>query len=126
MISMIVMPLSSINADGFSVVIKDEDKNLFNKNYYYGWEASYSRRFAEMAHEDVVNAKKYGWTSPYVEKPFVSDILTELSTKYKVEQIYVSAGKNALTDTLVSNETVRKFIEEYIAPIDELYFLFCS
>ena len=124
MISMTIMPMSGISSDGFTVIIEDEgnERCLFNENYRYGWDASYSRENADAAHADAEKAKKYGWTSShYREKPFVSDIPTSLVAERKdIEQIYVFAGQNKFKGEPVSEKTVNSFIEEYITPVDEL------
>ena len=67
--------LSSHSADGFSVRIQDNQENkLYERSFYYGSNASYSRANAERAHQLVEDAKKYNWSTRYHEAPYVTDI----------------------------------------------------
>ena len=68
---MCVISQSHANADGFDVRIQDEDENkIFEHQYMYGYDASYAREWAELAHKDVENSIKYNWQNKYSEKPF--------------------------------------------------------
>lgn len=110
-----VIPQSYANVDGFDVRIQDEDKNkIFEHQYGYGYDASYSRANAEAAHKDVENSIKYKWQNKYSEKPFVTDILVELVNKYNIEKIIVTAGKYAFSGKPMSSDDVDQFINDYI------------
>lgn len=110
---------SGINADGFTVDVVDPatDERLFFESYHYGYNASYNRDHADHAHKDVEDAKKYGWATKYTEKPFVTDIISELCTEYNIpnENIIVQAGKNRFSGGDVDDATVRKFKEDYLS-----------
>lgn len=110
---------SGVNADGFSVDIvnSETDERLFFESYHYGYNASYSKAHAEHAHKDVEDAKKYGWSTTYTEKPFVTDIINELCAEYDVssENIIVQSGKNRFTGGNVDDATVRDFKESYLS-----------
>lgn len=66
--------IEGLNRDRIIVFNDDDSKK---ETYYIGTTASMNRRYARYAHEDVINAKKYGWKSPYVEKPYIGDLLPE-------------------------------------------------
>ena len=110
-----VITQSHVNADGFDVRIQDEDENkLFEHQYMYGYDASYSRANAEAARRDVENSIKYKWQNKYSEKPFVTDILVELVNKYDVEKIIVTAGKYVFSGQPMSSGDVDQFISDYL------------
>lgn len=110
---------SGVNADGFTVDIVDHttDKKIFSESYYYGYTASYDRKFAESAHRDVENAKKYGWRGPFSEKPYVSDIIADLCKSYDVakDNIIVQAGKYAFSGDPIRDESVEQFKSKYLS-----------
>lgn len=58
---MIITVESGLNADGFDITIKEGDKEVFNKSYRYGYDASYSREHADSARYDHDRAIKYNW-----------------------------------------------------------------
>ena len=118
---------SGLNSDGFEVQIQDESgAKVFSENYHYGWNASYKREFAKYAHEDVVNAKKYGWKSAYCEKPYTTDILEGLVKKYHVEKIYVSPGKYVFSSQPMGSKEVKEFINRYIKESPKLMVLLAA
>lgn len=120
--TMTVLPLSGLNADGFTVVIKDASgEEIFNKEYRYGTNASYNRKFARWAEQDVENAKKYNWKTPYALKPYVADIIEDLCSKYGIDKntIEFAPGKNVFAGGNVSDAFVDR-MKKKIFEIQEL------
>jgi hypothetical protein len=112
---------SGSSADGFEVRIQDEEENkIFEHQYCYGYDASYSKEFAKQAHDDVKKAKKYKWTSTYEEKPYTTDILVDLVNKYNVEKILVSTGRYLFNRKSMTVGEVDEFISKYIEPNSQL------
>lgn len=65
--------IAGISTDRF--IIRRDNGNV--EEYVIGFNASWSRRAAAYAHQDVINAEKYKWSTPYQEKPFIGDLLPE-------------------------------------------------
>ena len=63
--------IAGINTDRFIVTYNDG----FVKEYAIGYNASWTKRDAAFAHDNVVKAEKYHWTTSYKEKPFIGDVL---------------------------------------------------
>ena len=76
--------ISGINADRIEVTVFDGEKQIRKEEYMYGYNASYNRRFAKYAEEDVEKAKKYNWEYGYRYhlKPYIGDLLTNLFAEY--------------------------------------------
>nr|DAP55488.1 MAG TPA: hypothetical protein [Caudoviricetes sp.] len=93
-----------INADGFIIYIKDfEGNEVFKQEYSYGYNASYDKRFA----------------SPQV--PYVTDIIRGLISKYNVNRIEVTKGKNVFKGTDVDNEYIIRFKKNYLSEFEKLF-----
>ena len=63
--------IAGISTDRFVITYKDG----LVKEYIIGYNASWTKQDAAFAHNDVVKAEKYHWTTPYREKPFIGDVL---------------------------------------------------
>lgn len=90
---------SGINSDGFNVDIADEAGNtVFQKNYRYGYNASYSDDWADSS------------------KPFVSDIIDKLCSEYNInkEDIQFGKGKNVFRGTDIPADDIKLFKANYI------------
>ena len=108
---MTIMPLAGLNADGFTVIINDAaGEELFKKEYSYGHNASYDRRFAQWAEKDYNDSIKYGWKTSRALKPYVADIIDELCSKYGIDKnsIEFAPGKNIFTGGNVKSDFVDK------------------
>ena len=121
---MIITVESGLNADGFDITIKEGDKEVFNKSYRYGYDASYSKEHADSARHDYEQAIKYNWEDAdlyYNLKPYTQDIIEDLMKKYHITKnnIIVTNGKNVFKGEPVSDDNVNKFINKYIEPIKE-------
>lgn len=121
---MIITVESGLNADGFDITIKEGDKEVFNKSYRYGYDASYSREHADSARYDHDRAIKYNWEYAdlyYNLKPYTQDIIEDLMKKYNITKnnIIVTNGKNIFKGEPISDNDVNKFINKYIEPIKE-------
>lgn len=97
-IVMTISLLSAINSDGFRISIDDESNadTLFEKEYRYGYDVSYSKSFA--------NSKK----------PYVTDLIDRLVDFYNVDDIQVIAGKNRFNDKSISNSDIQNFKNKYL------------
>lgn len=96
---MIITVGSSLNADGFDIVIIDQDmKKLFKNSYHYGYNASWKKTWADN------------------DKPYVTNIIKDLCDRYGVtkDNIEVTAGKNVFTGSNVNDKAVDRFIKNYI------------
>ncbi len=80
-IKMTVYEGSSLNADTFRIVVTDGEDKLFDKTYYYGYNASWKRDFATKA------------------KPFTDDIIASIANTYGVElkDVTYAKGMNVFT-----------------------------
>lgn len=76
--------IAGISGDRVKVTVFDEGKLIRTEEYCYGYNASYNRRFAKYAEDDVEKAKKYNWKYGYRYhlKPYIGDLLTNLFTEY--------------------------------------------
>ena len=117
---MIITIFSEMSSDGCDIEILNGNKVLFKDSYRYGYNASYNRKFAKYAHQDVINAQKYGRTG-YVERPYIGDIITELCKKYNIDKhdIIFKQGKNVFKGDSVSSKKVSDFINNHIDGIVE-------
>ena len=96
---MIITVGSSLNADGFDIMIVDKDlEKLFKNSYHYGYNASWKQSWADN------------------DKPYVTDIIKDLCDRYSVprENIEVTSGKNVFTGSDINNKAVDRFIKNYI------------
>ena len=123
-IQMIITVESGLNADGFDITIKEGDKEVFNKSYRYGYDASYSKEHADSARHNHKQAIKYNWEYAdiyYNLKPYTQDIIEDLMKKYHITKnnIIVTNGKNVFKGEPVSDNDVNEFINKYIEPIKE-------
>lgn len=97
MIEMKITVEESLNCDGIRVAIikyakwVDDNGILYEKDYWYGGNASYEKRNAD-------------------EKcPYIGDIIKELYNEYEPDIIKVEPGKNVFRGKPVDNKTVLKF-----------------
>ena len=65
--------VAGISTDRF--IINFDNSSV--KECVIGYDASWTRRAAKYAHEDVIKAAKYKWKTTYNEKPFIGDALPE-------------------------------------------------
>lgn len=77
-----VQYIAGINGTRVEVKVFDNDNLIEKKEYSYGYNASYCRRHAKWAEDDVEKAKKYNWGPGYCLKPYIGDLLVELFAKY--------------------------------------------
>ena len=94
--------------NGDRVIVLNDD-NIEKETYYIGITASRSREYAKYAHEDVVNAKKYGWKSSYIEKPYIGDLLPENWENLEWFGENVFAGRSLTSDELAA---IKEHIKE--------------
>ena len=107
--TMIISPLSGINSDGFNIIINNEaGEEIFKQEYRYGINASYDRKFAKYAENDVEKANKYNWKNTPSLKPYVKDIVDDLCREYNIssDSIEITAGDNIFTGGKVSDKFV--------------------
>lgn len=97
--------IKGINGDSVKVTISD----IFREEYVYGYNASHSRAFAEIAERDHENAIKYSWKNSYPLKPFIGDILKKLQEIYKVDKIEYS-GFCVFTNEELTEENVQSIL----------------
>lgn len=90
--------MSGVNADGFTAIVKDSisGEEIFRQTYYYGYDASYDRRWANS------------------RKPYVTDIINDLKSRYNVSNVEVTAGKNLFRGDSMSSDSVEKFKNKYL------------
>jgi hypothetical protein len=98
--------ISGINGDKVKVTINDS----IVKEYIYGYNASYNRKYAKYAEQDVENAKRYHWIGSYCLKPFIGDILDELIKEYQPNEIEYS-GYNVFSGRKMTEEEIQKTIK---------------
>ena len=118
-ITMIVIIQSSVNADGFRIIVENNKKNvlLFDKEYYYGYNASYSREQALNSEVEAMHAREYGWKSSYYkEKPYTTDIICNIAKSFDVDidDIAVIPGRNAFTNITLPSTEVERFKNTYL------------
>ena len=90
---------SGISADGFNCTIYDStDKVVYKREYSYGYNASYSKDWAD------------------TNTPYVADIINDLCAKYSINKndIKIVAGKNTFKNVSVSTDDVEKFKRDYL------------
>ena len=90
--------MSGVNADGFTAIVKDSisGEEIFRQKYYYGYDASYDRRWASS------------------RAPYVTDIINDLKSRYNVSNVEVTAGKNLFRSDSMSSDSVEKFKNKYL------------
>lgn len=90
--------MSGVNADGFTAIVKDSisGEEIFRQKYYYGYDASYDRRWASS------------------RAPYVTDIINDLKSQYNVSNVEVTAGKNLFRGDSMSSDAVEKFKNKYL------------
>lgn len=96
---MIITVSSGLNADGFDIMVVDNDlEKLFKNSYSYGYNASWKQSWADN------------------DKPYVTDIIKDLCDRYSVprENIEVTSGKNVFTGSDINDKAVDRFIKNYI------------
>ena len=97
--------VSGISTDRF--IINFDNGSV--KEYVVGYDASWTRRAAKYAHEDVVKAAKYKWKTAYNEKPFIGDALPEGWREAEWSGYNVFTG-NDFSETDL--EKVKEYIEK--------------
>ena len=90
--------MSGVNADGFTAIVADSisGEEIFRQTYYYGYTASYDRRWASS------------------RAPYVTDIINDLKSRYNVSNVEVTAGKNLFRGDSMSSDSVEKFKNKYL------------
>ena len=77
-------------------IINEDDKEIFKRKYYYGYNASWN---TDWATEDA---------------PYTGDIIKDLKNTYKPNVIKVVQGWNVFSDKPVSMTDVEKFEKCYM------------
>lgn len=118
-ITMTVIIQSSVNADGFRVMVEDNVRNvvLFNKECYYGYNASYTREQALNSEIQAMDAEKYGWDNYYYKvKPYTTDIICNIAKSFNINinDIIIKPGKNAFAGSSISSKEVERFKNTYL------------
>ena len=93
---------SGISAGGFKVIIKDGDIELCKEDYSYGYNVSWSDKWADE------------------KKPYVSDLLTGLVKAYQIDKIVITRGMNVFARKPVDDTKVMDFKTKYIDGHEEL------
>lgn len=101
---MSIKPASGISADGFEVQIDENENIIFKESYRYVYDASYNEQWEKLS-----------------GKPFTTNILLELVSKYGVTNICVTAGVFTFSQKPMIDADVQKFINAYIKPNARLY-----
>lgn len=92
--NMTIVVKSGINADGFKVLITDDDDQLvYEQEYSFGYNVSYDRRWADES------------------KPYVNDIINDLCIEYNIDKqnIQYQKGINVFKGNEVSDDVIDKF-----------------
>lgn len=91
----LVKPTSNICGDGFDITALINDIVIFENHYHYGYNVSYSKRFADE------------------QCPYVTDILKDICRRenLKLTDIEVVDGYNSFNGKIISKE---KFYEKYL------------
>ena len=109
--------ISGINSDEVKVTVVDCGKQVFSEMYNFGYNASYNRQNAEYAHNEVLNAEKFGW-SPRREKPFIGDILKDIVETYNVGNNEIKySGKNTFKGTNMSDAEVQNIVDKILEEV---------
>lgn len=92
---------SGISADGFSVAVVDEDEKILEqKDYAYGYDCSYDRRFADG------------------RSPYVTDVLQGYLDRYGIHEVDLFAGRNLFNGKEVPMDRVRQFKDSYCQDLE--------
>ena len=84
---MLVKFIGGLNGDRVDVkIFKNSQDPVFEKQYSYGYNASYNKELAKFAAMEHEKAKKNNWRGIYPLKPFIGDILIELMETYSIEK----------------------------------------
>ena len=87
---------SGINSNGFRTVVMDDAEAVIAENdWSYGYNCSWSKKFASE------------------ERPHVSDVLQNLIDQYQVDTFEVESGKNVFAGNDVSSDRVEEFKKDY-------------
>ena len=91
--------MSGVNADGFTAIVTDSisGEEIFRQKYYYGYDASYDRRWASS------------------RAPYVTDIINDLKSQYNVSDVEVTSGNNVFRGDSMSSDSVEKFKRNYLS-----------
>ena len=90
---LVITSHSGVNADGFIADVLDgNDGKVFSEKYYYGYNASWDRAFADE------------------KQPFKDDIIQGICDKYGVqsENVIYQEGRNVFKEGLESKNLIRK------------------
>ena len=105
--------ISGISCDRVQVKIQEGDKYIFQEDYEYGYNASHSRAFAEIAERDHENAIKYGWRGIYPLKPFIGDILRNIIEDNLIGNNDLEySGYNVFAGRSMTAEEVQKLVDK--------------
>lgn len=85
---------SGISADGFHAEVKSNDTVVFQKDYAYGYDASWNRDFASD------------------EKPFKDDIISELCDEYGIDPdtVVYEEGRNMFKEEMPAKEKIQNVL----------------
>ena len=104
--------IEGIFGDRIEVSITDNNDVIFEKTYYYGDNASYTRIYADLAKKDYEDSIKYGWTNNgyYCLKPYIGDILKDLCDQYNINpKDIVFTGYNVMQKKPMRDESLQRF-----------------
>lgn len=77
--------VNGISADRVYIqIFNDAGELLLKEEYLYGYNASHTRIFENIARRDHDNAERCGWSNCYPLKPFIGDILRDLIETYYI------------------------------------------
>ena len=107
-----------LNSNRVEVKIYDNEKSVFERIYYLGYDSSSCREYAEYARQDYENAKKYGWKTTYCLKSYIGDTLKDLvETNYINNKDIIYSGYNVFTRKELEKLEVNKIFKNLFKEI---------
>ena len=115
--------VTGISGDRVEVKIFENEDIIFEKVYFYGYNASWSRKSADFAHRDHEDAIKYGWdTTWHTEKPFIGDILQDLAETYTIaDSDIIYTGYMVFAERDMTEEEVMRRIDKIKEELQYVY-----
>lgn len=111
--------IAGINGDRVVVTGIDKDTQ-WEKEYSYGYNASYNRSNAEYAQTDYEDSLKYGWNSCWhCPKPYIGDILTDLLAQYNMTKDDAEySGYYVFPQRAATEEEIKDIIKRLYAEVE--------
>lgn len=105
--------VNGVSADNVYVQIFDDaGGQILQEEYSYGYNASRTRVFENIARRDHDNAEKYGWSNYYPLKPFIGDILRDLIETYYIGNDDIEYGGYLIySGRPMTKEEVQKMVD---------------